>query len=72
VIGLTRKIFGRIISIPEWASDGSTLWHGYLVDVTERKLAESAFAMKTKLLEITGELAKFGGWELDLLSDHLS
>ena len=68
--GTVRWVFSN--SIPEREPDGSTLWHGYLADVTERKLAESAFAMKTRLLESTGELAKVGGWELDLVSNHLS
>jgi len=68
--GTLRWVFSN--SIPEREPDGSTLWHGYLADVTEKKLAESAFAMKTRLLESTGELAKVGGWELDLLSNHLS
>jgi len=58
-------------SIPKREIDGSTLWNGFFADITERKIAESALRTKTELLEITGRLAKIGGWELDLLNSQL-
>jgi PAS domain S-box-containing protein len=35
-------------------------------DITERKLAEEALKKSNQLLRDTGEMAKVGGWELDL------
>jgi PAS domain S-box-containing protein len=40
-------------------------------DVTERKNSEAALIKNSWLLEEAGRLAKFGGWELDLLKNEL-
>lgn len=40
-------------------------------DITERKTAELALARTSDLLERTGEMAKIGGWELDLVTMKL-
>ena len=59
--GRTRWISGN--SIPEREPDGSTLWHGFLADVTDRKDAEAAHeALQAQLresqkLEAVGTLA---------------
>lgn len=53
-------------ALPERMEDGSTLWHGTISDITERVESESALARTTALLSRTGEMAKVGGWELDL------
>jgi PAS domain S-box-containing protein len=39
---------------------------GISTDITDRKQAEETLALTTDLLQRTGELAKVGGWELDL------
>jgi PAS domain S-box-containing protein len=41
-------------------------------DITERKRAEEALKKSTQLLRDTGEMAKVGGWELDLLTQEVS
>jgi PAS domain S-box-containing protein len=41
-------------------------------DVTERKRAEEALKKSTQLLRDTGEMAKVGGWELDLSTKEVS
>jgi PAS domain S-box-containing protein len=46
---------------PEKLPDGSTLWHGYIADVTENKRAETA------LMEKTEELDRYFNYSLDLL-----
>ncbi|MCX5849314.1 MAG: PAS domain S-box protein [Deltaproteobacteria bacterium] len=40
------------------------------VDVSERKLAEEALKKSTQLLRDTGEMAKVGGWELDVVTQE--
>jgi diguanylate cyclase (GGDEF)-like protein/PAS domain S-box-containing protein len=45
---------------------------GTHMDVSERKLAEAHLAAATALQRRTGEIAKIGGWELDLASMHQS
>ena len=41
---------------------------GIFHDITERKISEEALARTTALLNSTSEIAKIGGWELDLSS----
>ena len=40
-------------------------------DITERKQVEQSLARTTDLLERTGEMAKIGGWELEVASQKL-
>lgn len=40
-------------------------------DITARKEAESSLARTTELLERTGEMARIGGWELDVATRKL-
>jgi len=58
-------------AIPERTDDGGTLWYGIISDVTERVMAEEEIARNAALLERTGEMAKVGGWELDLRTNNL-
>jgi PAS domain S-box-containing protein len=41
-------------------------------DITERKKAEEALKQSLQLLNDTGEMAKVGGWELDLATNEVS
>ena len=41
---------------------------GVVQEITTRKQAESAIARTTEMLNRTGELAKIGGWEIDVKS----
>ena len=43
-----------------------------VVDITERRRAEEALKKSTQLLRDTGEMAKVGGWELDLSTKEVS
>jgi len=44
----------------------------YGEDITERKRAEEALEKNARLLRDTGEMAKVGGWELDLSTKEIS
>ncbi|MEI8042412.1 MAG: CHASE domain-containing protein, partial [Verrucomicrobiota bacterium] len=44
---------------------------GVSFDITKRKEAEKVLATTTNLLERMGEIAKVGGWELDLTTNRL-
>ena len=67
-----RKKNGTVIdclvtSIVQREKNGSILgYQGIIRDVTDRKRVEEALKKSIKLLNDTGEMAKVGGWELDL------
>jgi PAS domain S-box-containing protein len=61
--GETKWIKG--LATPERRPDGSMLWDGLLLDITDRKQAEGALEESKSLLDATGRLARVGGWELD-------
>lgn len=45
---------------------------GSILDITERKRAEEGLLRSKNLLNATGQMAKIGGWEYDILSDTLT
>jgi len=57
-------------SVPFRDADGGVTWHGAITDVTERRRVQHALAEREALLEQTGEFAKIGGWELDLVTSR--
>lgn len=58
-------------SVPEAVSDGSIVWQGVMLDITERKLAEESLLAKEKALAEAQRIAHVGSWELDLLDCSL-
>jgi PAS domain S-box-containing protein len=68
---------GRII----WVRDETRLvrdkkgkplfWQGVMVDITALKQAEQALRHSRDLLDLTGQMAKVGGWELDMETQTL-
>ena len=59
-------------SIPEKLDDGTITWYGFITDITERKQAEDALFKLTEQLEHIGEMAKIGGWELDIATTQVT
>ena len=59
------------ISQPSHSEDGGICWNGVLLDITKNKKVEEELARTTEQLELTGEMAKIGGWELDLKSNKM-
>ncbi|MCA9013456.1 MAG: PAS domain S-box protein, partial [Planctomycetaceae bacterium] len=68
--GKERWLFAN--SVPERESDGSTLWHGYLADISERKHAEQALRRSRSDLTEAQRLAHIGSWYLDIASGEVT
>ncbi|MDB5103805.1 MAG: cph15 [Fibrobacteres bacterium] len=53
----------------QWDDNGNLVrMAGSLVDIHERKVAENALVLTLDLLRRTSDIAKVGGWELDLIT----
>lgn len=59
----------HVDAIPEPHSDGSTLLHGHIIDITERKHAEENLRVLSDRLEIAAQSLQIGVWDLDLKTD---
>ena len=55
-----------VISSPKKLNDEETLWDGFHVDITDRKLAEEIIIKSKERLELAEELAQLGSWEFDV------
>ena len=53
-------------SIPEREEDGSTLWHGYIRDITDRKQVEFELQIAKEKLEQAQAVARTGNWSFDV------
>ena len=53
-------------SLPEREADGSTLWHGYMTDVTETHKAAIDLEAAKFQMEEAQALARMGNWSYDL------
>lgn len=58
---------------PEWMPDGSTLWHGYIHDITQTKeyylqleLLNQQLRVAQQSLDLASEQAKIGYWQASL------
>ncbi len=60
------------VSTPEKMEDGTITWYGFNTDITEHKQAEDALFKLTEQLEHIGEMAKIGGWELDIATTQVT
>ena len=54
---------------PQQLEDGSILWHGYIVDITERKEAEQALRASEQRWKFALEGAGDAIWEWDIVND---
>ncbi len=58
-----RWVLGR--SLPERQPDGSTVWHGFSSDITERQHAAQALRERDTVLLQAQRLARLGSWRWD-------
>ena len=58
-------------SMPQRESDGSVLWHGYLMNITARKHSENALRESERDLRLAQAVAQTGSWRLDVNKDEL-
>lgn len=55
-----------------WAADGRCEWmYGTVIDISARKQQEEELRKSQDLLDRTGEVARIGGWSLDLWSGEI-
>lgn len=59
-------------SIPEKRRDGSYLWNGILIDVTDRKLMEEKLIQSEYALSMAQELANLGSFYWDIKANTLT
>ncbi len=64
-----KWIFGN--SIPEKMPDGSIIWSGYNVDVTERKIEEEERLRYEKDLRESQRIAHLGSWRLNVETNEV-
>lgn len=65
--GSVRWLHGR--ANPEREPDGSTLWNGYLSDVTDEYLAREALQVAEERLRVTFDALQDGLWEWNIVDD---
>ena len=59
------------VSVSTYSLKGEQFTLMILRDITERKRAEEELVSTTDMLRRTGEMAKVGGWELDLATNRM-
>jgi PAS domain S-box-containing protein len=62
----------QVTTIPFQAEDGDWMVAEVNVDITERIRMEEALEKSVQLLNVTGEMAQIGGWEIDLSTKEVS
>ena len=56
---------------PQNLADGSILWHGIIVDITERKNVEEALKISEEDLKESQKIAHIGNWRLDIATNSV-
>lgn len=56
-------------AVPERETDGGTLWHGFVHDISERKLADYLLRQSEERLSLALDAAQMGVWEWNILTD---
>ena len=68
--GEVRWIYGT--STPEMLADGSTLWNGCLIDMTEKRQVEEEMHVVTERLDLACRTVHMGVWDWDLATGELA
>jgi PAS domain S-box-containing protein len=59
----------NVSSAPEVQKNGDILWHGIVVDITDRKLAEDSLVDSERLLRESQNIARLGSFVWDIASN---
>ncbi len=62
----------EIRSTPQRLNDGSTKWHGIMLDITERRVLQQMTQNAQYALEAAQRIAHIGSWDVDILNDVLT
>lgn len=62
----------RATSRPERQPDGSTLWNGCLIDISDRKAAEEQLQQTTAQLKEAQQLAHIGNWNYQISTGEIT
>jgi PAS domain S-box-containing protein len=68
--GTERWLLGT--SMPESEADGGVLWHGFITDVTQRKLAEAKVRLSEERMRLAAVAADVAVWDWDLTTGKVS
>ncbi|HXU94090.1 MAG TPA: PAS domain S-box protein [Gallionella sp.] len=58
-------------SVPEAQPDGSILWYGLMLDITERKRIENVLRRSQEVLADAQKIARLGSWDWDVVGDRV-
>ena len=67
--GTIRSVHGN--AVPQREADGSTLWHGFITDISARKREEEAMAQTAERLALATRVGGVGIWDYDLIHGQL-
>ena len=59
--GTVRWLFGN--ALPQREADGTTLWHGFITDITERKNIENELRQTKERYDLATAIGKVGTWD---------
>lgn len=62
----------EIRAMPQLNEDGTTEWHGLIMDITERMQAKEQILHTQSALEEAQRIAHIGSWDVDLVNDVLT
>lgn len=68
--GTLRWLSGN--SVPEREPDGSTIWHGFITDVTERKEGEAKLRQSEKRLREAQAISQIGNFHWDAQTNRVT
>lgn len=59
-------------ALPERDADGATLWHGVIIDITDRKVAESKLRLSERRLREAQSISQIGNFHWDAKTDRVT